>query len=203
VRRLFIICAALLLVACEERQPLNRGQALSVAASRAEQLELGWGQPQIAVPPDAPDPASGRLYWQVRFADAADGSPRIMLVNWNSAWARPLPEGMVLRSLLYPVDAREVARSRPVRGTWILVIEESGPEVGLAEVEAQVTAWNELAQGNLLYPLFSRRPLADGGSQIIYGWHEEGGIPRIEGIATWVERRLERQGRWVDLADPR
>lgn len=178
---------------------MNRGQVMSAAGTRAARIDPTWGQPHTAVPPDLPDPATGRLYWQVRFDDAPDGAARVMLVNPYSGWARPAPQGTVLRSLLYPVDAREVARCRPVRGTWILIVEEHPAGADLARLDQRLGDWNQRALANSLYPLFARRPLADGGWQLVYGWHREGGIPRLDGIATWIERRLERQARWVDL----
>jgi hypothetical protein len=193
---LFLLCA------CEpEREPLSQARVLAVAADRVEYLDLAWGPAVQAVPPDAPDPATGNLYWQVYFESAPDGGERVMLVNPYSGWARPAPSDHALRTMLFPVTPRQAARRRPVRGSWILVLDTVAADEQPDDWGQEVTRLNQLASLTSLYPLFSIRRARDGTVQLIYGWHAEGGIPRLEGVHGWVRNRTDYEDlQWVDLA---
>ncbi|MFW5829693.1 MAG: PepSY domain-containing protein [Planctomycetota bacterium] len=202
MRALLIACVILLCVSCEsDREPLSRARVMAVATNRVEHLRLDWGAARQAVPPDAPDPETGRLYWQVYFEPAPDGDERVMLVNPYSGWARPAPPDQPLRTMLYPVSPEQVARRAPVRGSWILVLDTVTPEQQPADWSEEVQRLNHLALETRLYPLFSIRRARDGTVQLIYGWYEEGGIPRLDGIADWVTLRTDYQDlSWIDLA---
>lgn len=83
-----LLCVLLVLAAgCEPRRDIDRIQAVNLADHLQLREGLEWGAP---VGHDAPTEASadGRRWWRIRYAAAPDGTPRFILVDAGSGWAR-------------------------------------------------------------------------------------------------------------------
>jgi hypothetical protein len=193
----------LLLCACEERAPLTMGEVGGIADHLQLRENLSWGDPTETLTAE-PSAVDGRSWWQVRYRDAPDGSPRIILVDDDSGWARlPMP-GYAVRvkptakpSLNAPVVAAE--------GGFVLVLTpaESVDEARRTALEREVVRLNALSGGNGLMPLFALRRGRDERVSIVYGWQGDEGIAKDARVVEWITARTPyHTPRWVDLEAP-
>ena len=195
MRSWLAIPAMLLLVACEPRSPLNRGQVVAISDNLQRQEGVMWGDPVEVLGP-APA-ADGRSWWQVRYAGG-----ELALVDAASGWARRPWPGYAPRSR--PVPVATVAGTTPlVILDGSLVLQLSAPEElsteRVGELEREAARLNALAVQHQLHPLFSLRTDRQGRSSLLYGWQGDRGIARDEQIADWVRLRTSWRATWIEL----
>ena len=195
MRPWLVIPAMFLLVACEPRSPLNRGQVVAICDNLQRQEGVMWGDPVEVLSP-APA-AEGHNWWQLRYAGG-----ELALVDAASGWARRPWPGYAPRSRPVPVAA--VAGTTPtviLDGSLVLqlsVSEELSTE-RVGELEREAARLNALAAQQQLHPLFSLRTDRQGRSSLLYGWQGDRGIARDEHIADWVRLRTPWRGTWIEL----
>ncbi|MFM2091564.1 MAG: hypothetical protein RLZZ127_2053 [Planctomycetota bacterium] len=197
-----LLCAVLVLAGCEPRQPLTRGEAVGIAGSLQRIEGQAWGDPvEVLPPPEHADP-DGRRWWQIRYAPAADGAARIVLVDDATGWARFPPPGWPLR-LAAPAAAPRVPDLRADPGPWLLVVVPPAEPEGevIARLESEAVRLNTRAGADGRLPLFSVR--RDGArAALVYGWTGSGGIARDERLRGWVAAAAGRDPAWLDLGSP-
>lgn len=197
MRMAFLMVLAL--AGCEPRQPLTRGEAVGIAGSLQRLDGQAWGDPvEVLGPASTPDP-DGHRWWQLRYAPAADGAVRVVLVDDATGWARLPAAGWSLR-LAGPAAAPSVPLLRADPGPWILVLTQPATlaEDAIAKLESEVVHFNTRAGAEGRLPLFGLRQ-EQGRTALVYGWTGEGGISRDERLRGWILRASGRDPSWVDL----
>jgi hypothetical protein len=199
--RLALLASALvLLVACEAaRPPMTRAQIAGLADALCVREGREWGEATSVLQPDAPD-AEGKTWWQVRYADDANGAPRVILVDGVSRWARFAHVGEAVRVDPQATESGWKDR-RLARGSWVLQLSAApAPESERAKLEAEVATLNADALRSDLCPAFAVRSARDGLT-ITWGWQDDHGTLRDDAARDWVTRRTTyREPRWIDLA---
>jgi hypothetical protein len=197
----FALAIALLLIACDQRPPVAAFDARAAAENLCLRERLLWGDAVEQLAPATPD-SDGRSTWQVRFAPAADGTHRLVLVDAATGWARQPPPGYVPRRAAIVAGAQ--VQPGVVRdGIAILIIAE--PQAGLdaaaiGRLTREAARLNDLASRTGLWPLFSVHTDQAGRVGLVYGWQGDRGIERDEDIAAWMRTRAGiATPRWVDL----
>lgn len=203
MRRMYLVPAflALLIGGCEDRPPITRAQVVSNAYNLQLRDGLNWGDAVETLAPVTAD-EHGKLWWQVRYRPAADGSARILLVDAESGWVRRPPAGYVPRLPPPPKISADQALS-VAEGSFVVVVTPAkalDPE-GRRALDQEVLRLNALATNTGLSPLFSVREQRDQQVSVIYGWQNERGIARNERVVEWLTARTPyRDVVWEDLA---
>ena len=189
------------LAGCNQNRPLAAHDARSAAENLCLRERLDWGD---AIETLAPGPVPGRHdAWQVAFAPAHDGSPRVVLVDGVTGWAALPPPGYEIRRQPRGEPAAAPAATAVVDGPWILVVEEPVPGLEAAAIgrlTREATRLNDLATRTGLWPLFSVHTDRAGRTGLAYGWQGDRGIARDDSVADWARHRGGLPAvRWVDL----
>jgi hypothetical protein len=161
---------------------------------------VAWGDPTSVLEPLAGD--DGRRWWQVRYADGAQGEIRVILVDDASGWGRLPPAGYQVR--VPPAKAATVPQqpTQAEPGSWVLRLTE--PTTLAADADAaldrEATRLNALAGQTGIYPLFRAHRDEAGRTTLLYGWQGDRGIAQDDAVTRWVATRTTyATARWVDL----
>jgi len=197
VLRLVIAFVLLVIAGCEQRPAITRGSASGSAGSLQMREGLSWGEPTEILEPTEPT-LDGRWWWQVRYADGANGRPRIILVDRSSGWSRRPPPDWQVRVPAQPYDPPDHAVIQP--GPFILILNDPRPGSEESQLRVDAAELNRLAGRTGLMPAFSVRTGRDASCQLIYGWQGDRGMKRDERVRDWLLVRTRWQAsRWVEL----
>lgn len=197
---ILLVAILLVIMGCEQRQPLNRSMAVAIADHYQRYQNVNWGDPIEVMPPGPPDD-HGRTWWQMRYLPGPDGERRMILVDDGSAWAR-LPGADYLERV--PPRARPSAANplQVAEGSWIvrLAAPRAVDDAERVKLQREVIRLNTLAGQTGLVPIFSLRTHGDGQAELIYGWQADRGIARDELVLDWLHRRTSYvDAAWEDL----
>ena len=198
MRCVLLICALLVVSACEYERPMppDATRAATLSAHLLAHHELSWGPAVTILEPRVVD-ADGAQWWQVLYAPGADGQPRRVEVHAESGWARLVPADRALAPEHHAMGMQgEVIHALPY-GSAVLVLELRATEPGIDEI---VLRLNRRAKAANEVPAFSKRSRR-GGDDIVYGWQGDGGTQVDDRLRHWIERDCPEVAvvDWVDL----
>ncbi len=202
-----VVALCMFSASCDERSvPMTRGRAVSSAEARMLKDGLGWGPVMRVDPPNEKTDEFGKRWWQIHYAPGygknqvtpkSEDQQRIILVNDESGWARPVFARYVVRESLRSGNEEPSAND----GSWILCLTEIHSQTDEIDLAQEAQRLNTLAIQTEMKALFSIRVLSKGTQQLIYGWQENHGIAQDESIQRWLEQRtIYGTAQWIDLS---
>ncbi len=196
---LLMVLLLAVIVGCEQRE-LGRADVVGAADDLQRRQGWEWGSPVDVLPPDAAT-AHGEHWWQVRYANDANGAARVILVAADNAWARLPPPGYVQR-VSVPAQVLGTTPAQLPEGPWIVLVTAPAKLAADADaaLERDAARLNALAGQTGLYPLFSVRHDHGGRAALVYGWQGDRGVQREQHVIEWLALRTTyRAATWVDL----
>ncbi len=197
MRWICLACICLLASCDDPREPLAKGQVMSIADMKLELKKLDWGNPREVVEPLDIN-KDGRLFWTVHYDLGPKNEIRVVFVNAHTHWAQAQegPAREVATELVQNKPLTVVEQSRYTPGPYIVILSKDTFEV----VSAEVNRLNALAKETGLLPMFSVRTLPNGEFQLVYGWDNEQGIKKIDKVGDWIEVRTTYKNYvWLNL----